>query len=76
MIVSGNNPQTLLFLSIIVKVPHLSEVIHLGQCLNEDIYIFSSNKCVNINQQYVFCQLFKYVNPYVRNVLFKYFQFL
>ncbi len=29
-----------------VKVPRVSEVIHLGQCLNEDIYKFSANKCV------------------------------
>ncbi len=39
-----------------VKVPCVSEVIHLGQCLNEDIYKFSANKCLQVfNRQ---CNIF------------------
>ncbi len=55
-----------------LKFPWVSEVIHLGQHLNEDIYKFSANKCVeDFNRQ---CNMyfanFKYANSYVRNVLF------
>ncbi len=44
----------------------------MGQCLNEDIYKFSANECVeDFNRQ---CNMifanFKYANSYVRNVLF------
>ncbi len=54
------------------KVPCVSEVIHLGHCLNEDIYNFSANKCVgDFNRQCnMFLANFKYSNSYVRNVLF------
>ncbi len=47
-----------------VKVPRVSEVIHLGQCLNQDIYQFSANKCVeDFNRQCnMFFANFKYVN--------------
>ncbi len=39
-----------------VKIPQVIEVIHLGQCLNEDIYKFSANKCVeDFNRQ---CNIF------------------
>ncbi len=65
-------PRLWYFLSIILKFPRLSEVIHLGQCLNEDIYKFSANKCLeDFNRQcnMVFAN-FKYANLYVRNVLF------
>ncbi len=54
----------------------MSEVLHLGQCLNQDIYKFSASKCVDdFNWQ---CNMsfanFKYANSYARNVLFhKYF---
>ncbi len=39
-----------------VKVPWVSEVIYLGECLNEDIYKFGANKCVeDFNRQ---CNMF------------------
>ena len=59
--------QTILYIHGIV-----SDVIRFGQCLNEDIYKFSANKCVeDFNQptmQYVFA-IFKYANSYLRNIL-------
>ncbi len=39
-----------------VNLPHVSEVIWLGQCLNDDIYKCSAHKCVeDFNRQ---CNMF------------------
>ncbi len=47
-------------------------VIHLGQCLNEDIYKFNAHTCEeDFNRQCnMFFTNFVYANSDVRNVLF------
>ncbi len=56
-----------------VQVPRVHEVIHLGLKLSEDIYKFSSTKCVeDFNRQSnIFLANFNHANSYIRHVLFQ-----
>ncbi len=55
-----------------VKVPHVNEVIHLGNNLSEDIFKFNASKCVaDFNCQFnMYFANFTYVDSNIRNVLF------
>ncbi len=56
-----------------VQVPRIHEVIHLGHKLSEDIYKFSSTKCVeDFNRQSnIFLANFKHANSNIKNALFQ-----
>ncbi len=71
-----------------VKVLHVSEVIHLGQCLNENISKFSATKCVEdfnkqcnmflltLNMPIHILEMFYFINIVQLFMVFKYFLFL
>ncbi len=56
-----------------VQVPRVHEVIHLGHKLSEDIYKFSSTKCVEDfdRQSNIFLANFRHANTNIRNTLFQ-----
>ncbi len=56
-----------------VQVPQVHEVIHLGHMLSDDIYKFSSTKCVEDfnSQSNIFNANMKHANSNIRNELFQ-----
>ncbi len=56
-----------------VQVPQVHEVIHLGHKLSDDIYKFSSTKCLeDFNRQSnIFLAKFKYANSNIRMPYFR-----